>query len=469
MAELRVPQVDFSSLGQLPQLWKQGQQERKLSDLGKMLADGSVDYRTAAAHTADMGDISSTLKFLALSEQEKKQQRELDAGKQFSASVGGMFGGQPGGPGPSVGVPSLSELSPNARAPVPSTPKVWGDAEAEAAGLYEPSKPAVPTAAPVAASPAASPAKVNAPGAGQVPVLIAAISNPNLSADQKGTAKILLAEAFKNMKEPEKIQTLRALQADPSLLDTEMRLKRAGATTVSVGGEKEFDKEFDKGQAKRWGGYIDAGMAARKKQVDIDSMREISQRMGAQGAAADIKEAIGPYAEALGINVDRLSDIQAYSSIIQRLAPAQRAEGSGSTSDIEFKGFIKSLPALSQNPTARDVTLNTMEALNRDEMTRGEIATRLATKEINRKQAEQELRALPDPMRTFTEWRKANPGIYGQAVKGVPAPAAKPTKFTAPEIDQSLSNARAAITANPAARDAILKKLRDSGLPTDGL
>jgi hypothetical protein len=157
---------------------------------------------------------------------------------------------------------------------------------------------------------------------------------------------------------------------------------------------------------------------------------------------------------------------------VQRLAPQQRAEGSGSTSDIEFKGFIKSLPILSQNPAARDATLNTMDALNRDDMARGDIATRLATKEITRKQAEQELRALPDPMKSFTDWRKANPALYGQALKGQASSAAataKPMKFTAPEIDQSLSNARAAIQANPAAKAAIIKKLRDNGLPTDGL
>lgn len=390
-----------------------------------------------------------------------------------------------------MNVPAATAPMAMDRAPVASTPKVWGDAEAEAAGLYEPrptrtaalapqtatdARPAGPAPAQVAQA-LAAPGQV---GAQHVPVLLQAMSNPNLPAGQKETAKLLLQEAFKNMKPPERIETLRAMRADPGLMEMEMQLKKAGKTEINLDtkGESEFDKEFSKPQAKRWNSYIESGQAAQRKLVDIGSMREISQRMGSQGAAANVKEAIGPYAEALGVNVEGLSDIQAYSSIVQRLAPQQRAEGSGSTSDIEFKGFLKSLPTLTQNPAAREATLNTMEALTRDEMARGEIASRLAAKEINRMEAEKQLRALPDPMQTFTEWRKANPGLYGQALKGsAGGPAAKDNgakavAFTKPEIDESLSNARNMIAKNrgdPAVRDAVIKKLRENGLPTDGL
>jgi hypothetical protein len=269
------------------------------------------------------------------------------------------------------------------------------------------------------------------------------------------------------------------MQADPSLLEMEKQLREAGKTTVNVDtkGETKFEEKFGEGQAKRWNGYIEESQNAERKLADIQSMREISQRIGSQGAKANLKEAVGPYAEALGIPVDGLSDIQAYSSVIQRLAPQQRAPGSGSTSDIEFKGFLKSLPTLSQHPEARDVTLNTMEAFARDDMARGDIASRLATKEINRGQAEREMRALPDPMKGFTDWRKANPEAYGQALKGtVPtsvAPkdsgVAKVVPSTKVEIDQSLSNARAAIARNPAIRDAVIQRLRENSIDPSGL
>lgn len=246
-------------------------------------------------------------------------------------------------------------------------------------------------------------------------------------------------------------------------------------TTVNVDqkGEGKFKEEFGKHQAKRWGNYIEAADKARGQLVDISSMREISARLGSQGQMANAKEALGPYAEALGINIDGLSDIQAYSSIIQRLAPQQRAEGSGSTSDIEFKGFLKSLPTLSQNPVAREMTLNTMEALQRDAIARGDIATRLANDEISRADAEKGLRALGDPMKNFTEWRKANPGLYGQALKGsgtgsaAPAAKAEPKPSSPADASQSISNARAAIAAGKD-RGIIIKMLRDAGIEPPG-
>ncbi len=501
-SELTVPQINFSSLGQLGNVYREGQKRQQLSDLGRGLADGTLDYRQAASQTANMGDITHTLQFLALAEAQKKQGLEQQASADFNKGVGGMFGAQPAPASSmpnSMPVPGAAPPSAAPRAPVQASSRVWGGQEAENAGLYEPSAkpmtlaalgspspldnaewPAGPVGAPSRAAPQAQAPAVTAQagqvGAQHVPALIGALSNPNLPAGQKETAKLLLTEAFKNSKKPERIQLLEAFKDNPELLRVEMELAKAKGTTVNVGGEKEFDKELDKGQAKRWNGYIEEGQAAERKLVDINTMREIHQRIGSQGAAANIKEAIGPYAEALGINVAGLSDIQAYSQVIQRIAPQQRAPGSGSTSDIEFKGFLKSLPPLSQNPAAREMGLNTMEALTRDDMARGEIASRLATREITRVQAEKALRDLPDPMRGFVEWRKANPEIYGQALKGGAAPASAPqdngariVPSTKVEIDQSLANAKAAIAKNPAARDAIIKKVRDAGLDTSGL
>lgn len=444
MAELTVPRVDFSSLGELPAVWKKGQNEQKLADLGRGLADGSIDYKAAAAQTAGMGDITHTLQFLALAEQRKKQDDEIAASGQFRQGLKTMYGAQPGPQSPmpnampvlgarepTGGGPEIPRVAPGA--PVPPTSKVWGDAEAEGAGLYEPTKKPMSLAGlpPVAPPPAPVPAPPTSTGGGlpsgitpRALQLIDASGNPRLPAAQREVAKTLLAAEMDGAKAtPDMKEWAFAKSQDPGTPDytTWHRAnKAAGKTEVNIDqkGEGEFEKELGKGQAKRWNGYIETGQAAERKMVDIGTMREISRRLGSQGATANIKEAIGPYAEALGINVGGLSDIQAYSQVIQRLAPQQRAEGSGSTSDIEFKGFLKSLPTLSQNPAAREIGLDTMEALTRDEQARGVIATQLATKEIKRDEAERRLRALPDPMKGFVEWRKANPDVYGQALKG---------------------------------------------------
>lgn len=444
--------LDFSSLAQLPQVYRQAQAREGLADLGRGLADGTMDYRQAAAKAASFGDTDSTLKFLALDEQRRKQTLEQNASSQFTQSLSSLYGGgtpaaaapSPGAAPASVGVPNVSPPDPTPRAPVASTPKVWGDDEAVAAGLYDP--PAAPKTQVAQAGPAATAPSIT-PQAAHIPALLQAMSNPNLPAGQKEIAKTLFTRALDEAKPPERIKMLQALQANPELKALELEMRNAGRTTVNVDtkGETKFEEKLSEGQAKRWNSYIAGGEAAQRKLVDIDSMREISARIGSQGASANLKETLGPYAEALGVPVEGLSDIQAYSSIIQRLAPQQRAEGSGSTSDIEFKGFLKSLPTLSQTPGARDMTLNTMEALTRDEIARGEIATKLATKEIGRVEAEKQLRALPDPMKGFAEWRKANPGMYGQALKSGSAPNAAPVRVTSPDEARKLPSGTAII------------------------
>mgnify|MGYP000846202098 CR=1 FL=1 len=61
--------------------------------------------------------------------------------------------------------------------------------------------------------------------------------------------------------------------------------------------------------------------------------------------------------------------------------------------------------------------LDTFEAASRNDLARANIASRLATKEIDRGQAERELRALPNPMEAFREFRKQSPDLVGQAIK----------------------------------------------------
>lgn len=186
---------------------------------------------------------------------------------------------------------------------------------------------------------------------------------------------------------------------------------------INQKGESKFEESLGAAQAKRWNGYIEEGDAAQGRLADIQTLRDTSRRLGSQGSSANLKSTIGPYAESLGIKVDGLSDIQLYESITNRLAPTLRAPGSGSTSDIEFKGFQRAIGPLSNTPAAREMILDTFEAASRNDVTRSQIASRLASGEINRGQAEKELRALPDPMTSFKEFRKQNPDLVGQALK----------------------------------------------------
>lgn len=263
-------------------------------------------------------------------------------------------------------------------------------------------------------------------GAGQIATLAKNLAGPEQT------------DVIKNVAAENKLRAAKGL-APLSPMDWHLASERAKAAQTNIKinnvGESEFEKEFGKDQAKRWAGYVTSADAAQGKLVDINNLRQLSGRIGNQGATADAKEALGPYATALGIDINGLSDVQAYSSIIQRLAPQQRAPGSGSTSDIEFKGFLKSLPAASQHPAAREMTINTMEALARDEVARGEIARKVATGEIKRHEAERQLRALPDPLKSFSEFRRKNPQLYG----GVGGQPQQPAYSPNPRVNDALS------------------------------
>jgi hypothetical protein len=255
-----------------------------------------------------------------------------------------------------------------------------------------------------------------------MPFLMKAATDTRLPESEQKFARDLFVKIIEDNKTPDEVKQY-AIALSQGETDTftnwHRKNRTAGATAITndMRGENAFSATLGTAAGKRWDKYISEGQQAHDHLTDLNQMREISRRMGSQGAAANWKETLGPYAEAVGVNIEGLSDIQAFSSIVQRLAPQQRVEGSGSTSDIEFKGMLKGMPQLFNNPAAREAILDTMEALKRQDVSRGEIASRLATQEITRAQAEKELRSLSDPMLRFREWRNANRAEFGAALK----------------------------------------------------
>lgn len=74
------------TLANLVNTINQGQQRQTLADLGKGLADGTIDYKQAAGQLASTGDIGSTLSLLKLGQ-------EQAATKSFGDSIASMYGG----------------------------------------------------------------------------------------------------------------------------------------------------------------------------------------------------------------------------------------------------------------------------------------------------------------------------------------------------------------------------------------
>lgn len=171
-------------------------------------------------------------------------------------------------------------------------------------------------------------------------------------------------------------------------------------------GEAAFEQAAGKHQAERFDKLVTAGMDAKGMRADVNALKDIGSRI-TTGKTAQITEALGPYAEALGVKIDGLGDLQAYEAIISKLAPRMRVAGSGATSDFEMKTFLKALPGLGKTPEGNAIIQDTMTALQDHHEKAAEIGSRALNKEITPRDADKMLREMPDPL---TAWKK-NKGV----------------------------------------------------------
>lgn len=189
-----------------------------------------------------------------------------------------------------------------------------------------------------------------------------------------------------------------------SPLDYETKKAEAGkpVTNINQQQESEFVKKAGELQANRFNKYVEGADSARTMIADINSLRDIGSRINT-GKTAEVTAALGPYAEALGIKIDGLSEMQAYKAIVSRIQPTMRVAGSGSTSDYEMKQFLESLPSLGKTAEGNAMIANTLEALQQHKIAAGEIGSKVLNGEMTRSEGEKAIRALPDP---FDLWKK---------------------------------------------------------------
>lgn len=254
-------------------------------------------------------------------------------------------------------------------------------------------------------------------------------------------------------------------QRTPGYEEYQKRMKEAGRSQVNIDqrAEGKFEDGLGSKSADRFNTYIETGDKAKARLGDVNVLRETSRAIGGLGKAADFRAAVGPYLEAGGIKIDGLSDIQLFQSTAARLAPQLREPGAGATSDRDLAGFEKAIGSLSATPEARERILDVFEAASRNQVEAGKIARDVAAKRITRLEGEDRLQNLPDPMTSFREYRKANPD------PGAPQKAEAPKPLNTTDRAVSISNAKAFLRANPGQREAVMQRLRDNGIPTDGL
>lgn len=165
-----------------------------------------------------------------------------------------------------------------------------------------------------------------------------------------------------------------------------------------------FAKKSDETAATRYGDIVSAGQNAQAFMGDLQSLATLAGQIGT-GKGAQVLAAIGPYAEALGVQVDGLTEMQAFEAIRDRLVPQMRTPGAGATSDFDARMFLNSLPTLAKTPEGNQIVLDTLAAVQQHKMAAAAIANRVFSGEITWQQGDAEIAKLGNPYDTFNASR----------------------------------------------------------------
>lgn len=195
------------------------------------------------------------------------------------------------------------------------------------------------------------------------------------------------------------VQQEKAAGREPlGILDYVTTSKKAGATnvTTTVGEGDKFYENLDKKNAETFSALSDEGVRGNAKLAQIDRLEGLLAT-APQGAAAMLKQAAGEY----GINTEGLSDIQAAQALINELVPQQRQPGSGPMSDADLALFKQSLPRLINQPGGNQTIIETMRGITQYQIQMGQIADKVADRDMTPKEAREAIRALPNPLASF--------------------------------------------------------------------
>ena len=181
------------------------------------------------------------------------------------------------------------------------------------------------------------------------------------------------------------------------------------------GNSGAFAKKADEAAAARFDGIVQEGRSAQAMLGDLASLAALAPKVGT-GAGAELKVALGPYADAMGIDVGNLSEAQAYKAIIDRLAPNMRPAGAGATSDFDAKQFLSALPNLGRTPEGNAMITATLQAVQENKIKAADIANKAFSNEITWQEADKQIAALANPYEQFKAQRKDGIGTAGPTV-----------------------------------------------------
>jgi len=217
-------------------------------------------------------------------------------------------------------------------------------------------------------------------------------------------------------------------------LAKENAMPGSGVTVYTGDTSSALTKKFDEKEGERWDTYVEAGSKAAALTNDMRLLDELG-KVAPQGPVPGAIAKIFPHATSAGA---------AYQSIINRVAPSLRVTGSGSTSDIEYKGMLDSLPNLGNYPEANQLIGAMIKAKAGIDLQRADIVTKWRNGEIKDAEARTQLGALNRQSIMTPELQALISQTAPAGAEGTAASAGDLTGMSDADLDAEIARRRAA-------------------------
>jgi hypothetical protein len=130
------------------------------------------------------------------------------------------------------------------------------------------------------------------------------------------------------------------------VFDQKVEQSLAGGTKINMG--DNADAELIKADVKQLESAREAVGRLGELQSGLGVMKSLLEEGVQTGKAAPVRLLIGQMAGAIGIDIAGTSEMELFQQIQDKLVPAMRVPGSGSTSDFEGSMFVSAIPNLSR-------------------------------------------------------------------------------------------------------------------------
>jgi hypothetical protein len=173
--------------------------------------------------------------------------------------------------------------------------------------------------------------------------------------------------------QPADVVMTERMMKDPQFKEAVLERERAKQPAASPP-DADLRKKLLEKTGESWSVWANEGNAAQARLTDISILENLLS-VAPQGINMDayISSVVPGYS----------NSADTVKSLVKRLAPQQRAEGSGSTSDIEYQGFLDSLPKLINDPAANKAIASVFREKAKLDVERSAVANQYARGEVD--------------------------------------------------------------------------------------